>query len=81
MKYYTVRELAKLINRSVSPTKLRIKELNLKYCFVENNAFYYSENQKNKLIQFMDSKKEKVYVNRNILIIPSKLNFLTLEQL
>jgi phage regulator Rha-like protein len=83
--YYTVVEIAKLANRTKDPIIRRIHNLEIKPDKIKGNTWLFSEENKNRILLNKVYKKGyklyPVYITKEVLIIPSKLNFLTLEQL
>lgn len=85
MEYSSTEEIAKKIKRSKDAVSRRIRKLKLEPCYKIANTYYFSEEKTNAIITFSPIKEIEVYkivyITKETLIIPSKLNFLTLEQL
>lgn len=84
-KCYNTKEIAKFCGVEVAAVRYRIRKLDLKYDFKTKNETYYSEVKRIEIFNFSKRKNIElftpVYIHSETLIIPSKLNFLTLEQL
>lgn len=85
MKEYTLTDIANHLKIPFYIVKAAVRKLNLTPISVHNKTNFYSKEQRKELIWFI--KKEyltiykPVYIHSENLIIPSKINFLTLEQL
>ena len=82
---YNTYEIAKFCGICVASVRYRIKVLELEPDFKNKTVPYFSESKRFEIFNFTRRKEIElftpVYIHSETLIIPSKLNFLTLEQL
>ena len=85
MEEYKLTDIANHLKVPFYIVKSAQRKLNLTPISIHNKTNFYSKEQRKELIWFIKKEYltiyEPVYISSETLIIPSKLNFLTLEQL
>jgi len=85
MKEYNLTDIANYLKIPFYIVKAAQRRLNLTPISIHNKTKFYSKEQRKELIWFIKKEYltiyEPVYIHSETLIIPSKMNFLTLEQL
>ena len=87
-KHYSTKEIAKFCGVCIPTVNYRVRILGLHPEYKTERTLFFSEQSRKEIYRFNLRKEieeievfKPVYIHSETLIIPSKLNFLTLDQL